>query len=339
MRIVMLGTGPFAVPTFEALLAAGHEIPLLVTRPPVPSKGKQPINPMREVAVAHRVPVFDPQSINAPEAIQVVQELAADLLVVCDYGQILSRAALGTTRWGGINLHGSLLPKYRGAAPVQWCVYHGDPVSGVSVILLTPTLDGGPVLVQISTPVDPDETAGQLETRLAQIGVDAVRQALEHLERWDREQASSGGSAGTTPQLGSPQAPERVTKAPRLHKSQGQIDWTRSAVALRNQIRAFQPWPGSYTHLARGSGPPLRLIVVATQIVAAAEAPASAADLSPAPGSLIRADQDHFWVQTGEGVLALTEVQPAGKRVMSAAEFLRGYAPVPGSAFVWLDPS
>lgn len=338
MRIVMLGTGPFAVPTFEALLAAGHDVPLLVTRPPVPSKGKQPINPMREVAVAHGVPVFDPPSINAPEAIQVVQELAADLLVVCDYGQILSRAALGTTRWGGINLHGSLLPKYRGAAPVQWCVFQGDTVSGVSVILLTPTLDGGPVLVQVSTPVDPDETAGQLEVRLSQIGVDAVRQALEQLELWDRQQTGSGGSAAATPHLGSPQAPELVTKAPRLHKSQGQIDWNRSAAAIRNQIRAFQPWPGSYTHLARGSGPPLRLILVATQIVPPATAQASSADGSLAPGAVVRAEHDHFWVQTGDGVLALTEVQPAGKRVMSSAEFLRGYAPAPGASCVWIEP-
>ncbi len=344
MRIVMMGTGPFAVPTFQALLAAGHDIPLLVTRPPVPTKGKPPINPMREVATAHGIPVFDPPSINTAEAINTVQSLAADLLVVCDYGQILSPAALATTRWGGINLHGSLLPKYRGAAPVQWCVYHGDPVSGVSVILLTPKLDGGPVLVQTSVDVDPAETAGELETRLSQIGVEAVLQALLQLEQWDLAQDPTNptnGPGSSPPVLGIPQAAELVTKAPRLHKSQGQIDWTRSAADLRNQIRAFQPWPGSYTHWQRGSGPPLRLIIAAAQVVPAPTDPPSPASAgSPAaPGTLVRADHEQLWVQTGDGVLSLTQIQPAGKRVMSIAEFLRGYAPAPGQAFAWLDPA
>jgi methionyl-tRNA formyltransferase len=321
MKIVMMGTGPFAVPTFEALLSDKHEIPLLVTRPPVVHKGKEPTpNPMRLVAESQGIPVYDPVNVNSPEVVDRLRSVRADLLVVCDYGQILAPAVLETARWGGINLHGSLLPKYRGAAPVQWCVYHGDHESGVSVIHMTPRLDGGPILVQRRVPVDPKETAGELEQRLATLGVDAVRESLGLLAKWDGQSA-----------IGLPQDPTSVSKAPRLAKSLGQIDWGKPAEQLHNQIRAWQPWPGSYFTWQRGADQPLRLIVVAADVIPTEEASRAVSTTSgQAPGEIIRADKSCLWVQTGCGVLALTRVQPAGKRVMEIAEFLRGYAPRPG---------
>ncbi|MDP1563790.1 MAG: methionyl-tRNA formyltransferase [Pirellulaceae bacterium] len=329
MKIIMMGTGPFAVPTFEALLSDEHDIPLLVTRPPVPAKGKEPpISPMRVVAQTRTIPIFDPPNVNSPDAVATLGAVGADLLVVCDYGQILAPAALETARWGGINLHGSLLPKYRGAAPVQWCVFHGDLDSGVSVIHMTPRLDGGPILVQRRLPVDPDETAGELEQRLSVLGVDAVRDSLHMLKTWDGQSI-----------LGAIQDPSLVTKAPRLAKSQSQIDWRHSADQIRNQIRAFQPWPGSFTLWRRGGEPPggeqpLRLIVLATEIVATEKTQLeTTASKTAVPGEILRAEGHDLWVQTGTGVLALTRVQPAGKRGMASGEFLRGYGLRPGQRF------
>jgi methionyl-tRNA formyltransferase len=316
MKILMLGTGPFAVPSFEALLADGHAIPVVVTRPTVVNKGvAAPPSPMRVAAESHGIPVFDPASINDPATIDVLRDWGADLMVVCDYGQILSVEALRVTRLGGINLHGSLLPKYRGAAPVQWCVYHGDSISGVTVIHLTPRLDGGPILAQRTLEILPTETAGQLEERLAALGVPAVRQALDLLRQWD----------GKSP-LGQPQDPALVSRAPRIHKAQGQIDWHRSAVAISHQIRAFQPWPGSFSHWQRSPQQSLRLIVAQVQVIDPQLEPLAKTLVTETPGQVIRSDKNSLWVQTGDGIIGLTQIQPAGKRVLEVAEFQRGYA-------------
>ena len=231
MRLVMMGTGPFAVPTFEALLESSHQVLALVTRPdrPVHDKHKQsaPRNPMREVAQRRQLEIFAPESINSAEAILRLSDWRADLFVVCDYGQILSRRALALGRLGGINLHGSLLPKYRGAAPIHWAVFHGETETGVSVIHMTPRLDAGPVLVQRRLAIRPDETAGQLEPRLATLGPGAVLEAIGRLVEGDTS--------------GIPQNPTQATKAPRIKKTDGLIDWSRSAEQIRNQIRAWIP--------------------------------------------------------------------------------------------------
>ena len=178
-----MGTGPFAVPMFERLLAAQAKRIALVTRPdrPVHARGSAVRNPMRELAQKHGLPVFEPEDVNSAESREQLAAYAADLFVVCDYGQILSRDTLALARLGGINLHGSLLPKYRGAAPIQWAIYHGETETGVSVIHMTPQLDAGPVLVQRATPIGPTETAAELEPRLAALGADAVDDALAML--------------------------------------------------------------------------------------------------------------------------------------------------------------
>ena len=172
VRIVMMGTGPFAVPMFEAILKSPHRVLALVTRPDRPShrRDKSPVNPMRETARGHGLEVFEPESINSAEAQKWLREQQADLFVVCDYGQILSRETLSLARLGGINLHASLLPKYRGAAPINWAIYHGEQESGVTVIHMTPKLDAGPALVQQSTPIGANETAPELELRLGGAG-------------------------------------------------------------------------------------------------------------------------------------------------------------------------
>ena len=188
-RLIVMGTGPFAVPAFEALRAAGHEIALVVTKrqPPVKSRKGPPPSPVRSWAEDHGLEVFDPDSINDEAAVNRIRGVAASLLVVCDYGQILKPAALESATLGGINLHGSLLPKYRGAAPVQWSLLSGDEVTGVSVIHMTPRLDGGPIVTTRQTAIDDKETAGELEARLAIIGAEATLEAIDRLGQWDGE--------------------------------------------------------------------------------------------------------------------------------------------------------
>jgi methionyl-tRNA formyltransferase len=309
MRLVMLGTGPFAVPTLASLIDSRHEVAALVTRPVPPARGreKSPANPMRELAEARGIPVHAPDSVNTPEAHGLICHLQPDLLVVCDYGEILSRSTLGLAPLGGINLHGSLLPKYRGAAPVHWAILEGEAETGVSVIHMTPRLDGGPVLATRRTAIGPDETTPELEARLAELGVEAVHEAIERLERWDRRGP-----------LGTPQDPALATKAPRLKKEDGLVDWSRSADQIRNQVRALKPWPTTYTFWHRSRGEPLRLIL---DEVAVAATPQRAGE----PGEVVKSDGQRLVVAAGQGALEIRRLQPAGKRVMDASEFLRGY--------------
>ncbi len=308
----MMGTGPFAAPTFRAILERPERFSVvaLFTRPerPVHTHGKSrpDQSPTRALAIERGLRVFEPQSINSPEAHAQLTELAADLFVVCDYGQILSRETLGLARLGGINLHGSLLPKYRGAAPINWAIYHGERETGVTVIHMTPKLDAGPCLVQRATPIGPDETAVELEPRLAELGAPAVLEAIEML-------AEGRSGAGIV------QDPAAATQAPRLKKSDGLIDWTRSAEQIRNQVRAFQPWPKSYSFLAR-DGEPLRVIF--EEVAVADDAPNRAAGK---PGTVVAVERDSMRIACGQGVLFPKQVQPAGKRSMSIGEFLRGH--------------
>ncbi len=313
LRIVTMGTGPFAVPMFQALLASQHQILGLITRPdrPVHRREKTPLNPMREVAHQHQLEVFEPESINSQEAKAWLTEKKAELFVVCDYGQILSREALSLARLGGINLHASLLPKYRGAAPINWAIYHGETETGVTVIHMTPQLDAGPCLVQVRTPIEPQETTPHLEIRLAELGISAVIKAIEMLSRGDTQNVVS-------------QAANLATKAPRLKKEDGQVDWSRPAAAISNQVRALQPWPKTYTFCKLSNAEPLRLILEkVTPLPAQKSEPAT-------PGTIMEASPNTLVVACGEGLLQIDSLQPAGKRVMAAGEFLRGHTIHPG---------
>ena len=319
MKIVMFGTGPFAVPTFEYLLQSSHNVVELVTRPIDDSgqRRKSAANPMQDVAVKFGVPIFDPRDANATESIAHLKQLHADLFVVCDFGQLLSRDCLGAGRLGGVNLHGSLLPKYRGAAPINWAIYRGDAVTGVSVIHMTGKLDGGPILTEAQLAIEPGETTGELEPRLSRLGVEPVARAIEMLASWNGHD-----------EIGRRQDPALATHARRLRKDDGLICWTRPANRIVDQVRAFQPWPGTFTSLQRPSGQPIRIIVLrASSIdeeINLQQDPHDPAPPLAQPGKVAYVDKKKLWVHTGRRLLSLDEVQPAGKKPMPIDAFLRG---------------
>ncbi len=314
MRLVMMGTGPFAAPAFEYLYDTEHAIVALVTRPVAKKRGRRSLelSPLRKIAQAHGTPIFEPEDVNDQEARARLIEYRGDLLVVCDYGQILSAETLATARLGGVNIHGSLLPKYRGAAPVNWAIHNGDTETGVSIIHMTPRLDAGPVIEQGRTPIGPEEAADELEERLAAIGAKLLGGAIDALE------------AGRVEAM--PQDSSLCCKAPRLKKTDGAIDWSRSAAAIKNQIRAMQPWPKAYTFLHREQGKPLRLIIGPVAV-------ADTTHMDAVVGTVIEASGDRLIVAAGEGTVAIRSVQPAGKRLLSAAEFLRGSRVQAGDRF------
>ncbi len=303
MRIVVLRTGPFAVPSMRALHASPHEVLCAASRPPRGRRAKP--SPVFVAAEELGIETWMPETVNCDEARENLRVYQADLLVVCDYGEILKPATLATTRLGGINLHGSLLPKYRGAAPVQWAVLNGDAETGNTVIQMTPGLDAGPALGVQRIAIDPDETSGELENRMAALGADLVLEIVEQLAN------------GTT----NPVTQDKIqaTKAPRLTKEMGQIDWSRSAQEIKNQVRALQPWPRAYTAWQREGGEPVRLIVHRVR-----NPPAEASSTGKgAPGEVVCLEEG-LAIATGDGLLRLEEVQPAGKRAMPIADFLRG---------------
>lgn len=335
MRVVLMGTGPFAVPAFDAIRTQGHQIECVFVRPlpNVKSRKGPPPEPVREWAEFHQLNVASPDSINAEETISTLKRIDSDLLVVCDYGQILSDAALATAALGGINLHGSLLPRYRGAAPVQRCLLAGDEFAGISVIHMSPKLDGGPILASAKTPITDTETAGELEVRLSQLGVKPTLDAMKVLEDWDRLSL-----------IGSTQDPDAVTKAPRLSKKEALIDWQQTSKKIHCFIRGMQPWPIAYCFFPLPNGkPPLRVAVKESRVLDSTSADQSissqlsetqAADeivtqSTAEPGMLLH--RSRMLIKTGDGVIELLSVQPAGKREMSAEEFLRGYQPEIGS--------
>jgi methionyl-tRNA formyltransferase len=328
MRLVMMGTGTFAEPTFEALLSGPHPVVGLVTQPDRAvgqerGSTRQTGKGMKAIAQEKAIPVFQPDSINTPEGVARLKEWQADLLVVAAYGQILSKDVLEAAAKGGINVHASLLPKYRGAAPVAWAIYHGETRTGVTIIRMTTGLDAGDMLAQEKIDILPDETAGGLEARLAPLG---ARVALRVID-----QIASGTAQGTK------QDKSQVTKAPKLKKEDGLIDWTKHAEQVCNQIRAMQPWPTPYTFLHRDRTPPVRVIITKANAFPVRRDP------SAPTGTLFRdaAFPESFFVAAGlepvtweeRSVVEVTDLQPAGKKRMSAAEFLRGHPIQPGDHF------
>jgi methionyl-tRNA formyltransferase len=306
----MFGTGPFAAPTFRALFDTSHDVVALVTQPPRVVRGKvvAAASPLRDEAVLRGTPILDPEDVNKHAAQAQLAEHRADLFVVADYGQILSAETLALAPRGAINLHGSLLPKFRGAAPINWALYRGEAETGVSTIHMTPRVDAGPVLAQARTPIDADENAVELETRLAAIGAPLVLETIAAIE------------SGTAAAL--PQDLALATKARRLRKTDGAIDWSRPALAIKNQVRALQPWPRAYTDWLRSSGEPMRLIIGRVDVRDTAHA--------VVPGTVIAADKHELVIAAGEGAVSLLEVQPAGRQMMPVADFLRGHPLRPG---------
>jgi methionyl-tRNA formyltransferase len=311
LSVVMMGTGTFAEPSLEALLARPSLVVGVVTQPDraagnVRGSTRQVGKGMKAIAEAAGVPVFQPESINTPEGVELLRGLRPDLLVVAAYGQILSKDVLGVPPLGGINVHGSLLPKYRGAAPVAWAILRGETRTGVTIIRMTTGLDAGDMLAQEAIAIGPEETAGEVEARLAPLG---ARLALEVIDRMRQG-----------PVVGEKQDPAQVTKAPKLKKEDGLIEWSQPAEPVVRQIRAMQPWPTAYTFRHCGEQPPARLLIT--------EAKTFDRSISqpPKPGKLFTIPgRGMLLVEVGgrEAVLIL-KLQPTGKREMHAAEYLNG---------------
>ncbi len=302
----MLGTGTFAEPTFCALLAQSqHPVVGLVTQP-VRSGGekrgstRQVGEGMAAIARSAGVPIYQPESINTPEGVAQLREWNADLLVTAAYGQILKADVLGAARLGGINVHGSLLPKYRGAAPVAWAIWNGETETGVTIIRMTTGLDAGDMLTRETLAIGPHETAGEVEARLAPVGARLAVETINHL------------AAG--PVTGETQDQAQVIKAPKLTKEHGAIDWTKTAVEVCRQIRAVQPWPTPYTFLHRAGKPPQRLLILRAE-------PNN--DTMSSPGEVVF-DAKSLNIGAAAGTVVVHELQSAGKSRMTTAAWLNG---------------
>jgi methionyl-tRNA formyltransferase len=330
LRLLMMGTGRFALPVFEGLYRTPHTVAALFTQPDRTGRGHhRHVNPLKETALRHGTTAFQPESINTPESLQTLRELDADLAVVAAYGQILSADVIRAPRRGCINLHASLLPKYRGAAPVHYAVLNGDVETGVTVFQIEPKIDAGMILGTAKTPIGPKETTGELEERLAQLAVPLTLRVIDEIE------------AGTTTTL--PQDPAQVTRAPSLKKSSGRVDWSKNSVQIANHVRAMQPWPTAFTFLQQrhnipgisenprdaGDKPPLRVILTEVEPL---ESVAESAD-SP-PGTVAFGDGSTILVRAGEGFVSIVRLRPEGKRDMTAAEFQHGHALRAGDRFV-----
>ena len=316
MRIVMMGTGSFAVPTLRLLYESDYEIVGLFTSPCCENRTRSKrATPMRDLATEQGTPVFDPCNINAGEATNLLLDLNADVFVVCDCRHILSAETLCAAKYGGVNLHCSLLPKYRGAAPINWAIYNGETETGVSVIHMTPKIDAGPLVMQSPPiPIGPDENTEQLKSRLADIGASYVIQSLDAIV------------SETVDPL--PQDPSLASPARKIRKEDGLIKWNRSATQIRNQWRAMQPWPKTFTfwHRTGADAPPQRLILASLHV-------ASEDAAFTEPGTVVMAEGDRLLIETGEGLLRVGEVQPAGKKLMPVEAFLRGYPIQAGDVF------
>jgi methionyl-tRNA formyltransferase len=274
---------------------------------------------MRETAEAAGIPIEMPESVNSAAAQAYLRKLKSDLLVVCDYGQLLSAETLSLARLGGINLHGSLLPAYRGAAPVNWAIYDGCRETGVTVIHMTPRLDAGPALAKRVLPIKPQENAVELEQRLAVAGVEPILESIHLLATWDGES-----------QLGEQQDTSQATKAPRLKKSDGNVDWNRTAQQIYDQLRAFTPWPGTFTFWHRREGEPVRVVVNEVDPTPHWEPDDQP---SPRPPGTVVLSGTRLIIATGSGLLEIIQIQPAGKKPMAANAFLRGYPVAVGDRF------
>lgn len=300
MKIIFMGTPDFSVGTLEALIKAGHEVVLAVTQPDKPKgRGKAvTFSPVKETALAHGIPVFQPRRIREPEAISELQKYEADVMVVVAFGQILPKVILDMTRYGCINVHASLLPKYRGAAPIQWAVIEGEETSGVTTMQMDEGLDTGDMIQKTEIPLDEKETGGSLHDKLAAAGAALCVETLEKIEN---------GTAVFSRQGESPTAYART-----LDKQIGNIDWSRPAIEIERLIRGLNPWPSAYT---MWDGKMMKLW----------EAEVISEDSGLEPGTIARVDKKTFYVQTGKGQLQVLALQIPGKKRMETDAFLRGY--------------
>ncbi|WP_294473520.1 methionyl-tRNA formyltransferase [uncultured Intestinimonas sp.] len=301
MNILFMGTPDFAVPSLQALLEAGHAVCGVFTQPDKPkNRGmKLQASPVKEFALSKEIPVFQPGKLRDGTALAQMQSLDPELIVVAAYGRILPEDILNAPPYGCINVHSSLLPKYRGAAPINWAILNGEKETGVTIMHMAPELDAGDIILQRSTPIGPDETAPELFDRLAQMGGALLVEAVAQLQ------------AGTAPQI--PQDGSQATYAPMLSRELSPLDWSKPAQALHNQVRGLLPWPA-----AAGVFSGIRCKVFLTDIIDHTT--------TAKPGTVVEAGKGGIVMACGGGsLLRILELQPDGKKRMAAADFLRGH--------------
>lgn len=300
MRVIFMGTPDFSVGTLEALVQAGHKVVLAVTQPDKPKGrgGKMQYTPVKEKALEYDIPVFQPVKVREKSCVEKLDSYKADVIVVVAFGQILPREILELTPYGCINVHASLLPKYRGAAPIQWSIIDGETVTGVTTMQMDEGLDTGDMLLKTEVPLEPDETGGSLHDKLSAAGAKLCVETLKALE----EKTVTPEKQGETP-----------TKYARmLDKELGKIDWTKDAASIERLVRGLNPWPSAYTSWEG------KIMKIWSAEVVDRE--------SKAPcGTVAEVTKTDFSVQTGKGLLKVTELQIPGKKRMAADAFLRGY--------------
>ena len=301
MKLIFMGTPDFSVGTLEALIAAGHEITLVVSQPDKPKGRGHELapTPVKETALKHGLKVFQPKRLKDPETIRTLEETPADAIVVIAFGQIVPASILHMKKYGCINVHGSLLPKYRGAAPIQWAVIDGERESGVTIMQMDEGLDTGDMLLKGSVVLDEKETSGSLFNKLSALGASLCVEALEKLEKGELTPEKQGESP--------------TEYARMLTKEMGELDFSSDAVTLERLIRGFNPWPSAYTRLGDKT-----LKIWAADVC-------EKQDPKKQPGTVTEVAKQDFTVACGEGALKITELQLQGKKRMDAAAFLRGY--------------
>ena len=311
MRIVFMGTPDFSVPALKALVEAGHQVTAVVTQPDKPKgRGKDvQMTPVKIQALEYGIPVYQPVKVKTPEFVEVLKKEAPDAIVVIAFGQILSKEILDLPKYGCVNIHASLLPKYRGAAPIQWAVIDGEKETGVTTMMMDVGLDTGDILETKVIPLDPKETSGSLFEKLSEAGGPLILSTLEKLEK---------GTITRTPQ-----GESGTSYAKMLTKTLGDINWTMSATAIERLIRGLNPWPSAYT---QWEGKTMKIWEAEVEDVV------ETIDTHE-PGTITEVTKHGFKVQTGEGRLAIKSLQIPGKKRMEADAFLRGYQLKPGDMF------
>lgn len=300
IRIVFMGTPEFAVPSLRALLDAGYDVAAVVTQPDRPVGRKRVLTPtpVKAEALARGLPVLQPPKLRSPEAVAELAAYAPDLIVTAAYGQILPKPVLALPKHGCINVHGSLLPKYRGGAPIQRAIMNGETKTGVTLMYMAEGLDTGDMIRVRETPIGPDETSGELFERLSVLGAELLRETVP---------AIAAGTAGRTPQNDA-----EATYSPNLTRDDERIDWTRPAAAIYDQLRGLSPRPGIFT---MWNGDVFKIWK--------AVRPDGGSEAHAAPGTVLDVGANGLRIATGGGVFVATEVQPAGKKALPVAEFAR----------------
>ncbi|MBI5189307.1 MAG: methionyl-tRNA formyltransferase [Nitrospirae bacterium] len=295
-----MGTPEFAVPTLSALAAAGHEVTLVISQPDRPKgRGRKTVPPPVKVrAEVLGIPVYQPEKVKVQEAVVRITAERPDVIVVAAFGQILPKSILDIPPMGCLNVHAAILPKYRGAAPINWAIIRGETVTGVTIMKMDVGMDTGDMLLAGEEPIRPDDTAGALTGRLAALGAGLLIKALDELQ--------AGRLAGV------PQDPEGATYAPMLKKETGRVDWTKPAIEIERQVRGLDPWPGAYTSRV---GETLKIWGARVADVSA----------TGAPGEVIEAGPAGIRVLTGDGALLITEIQTDGGRRMDVRDYLAGH--------------